>query len=255
MKTLFALLFATAVVASGSPPAAAAAGAFPVYDNMFFIGKPDTTPEGLIPSNIIYDSYIWPQDQNYGVLPSRNTFNAIVAAHSANPGPVVLDIEKLPLTGDPATIRQHLHVLSTLADWTHAAASGKIVGYYGYGTLTNVPPQNRRYARALARHVDAFFPPMYTYDTDRAAWTQRAEAEALEDRSYGKGKPVYFYMWAQYHDGTPMQFQWIDAGYWRFQLNTAFRNADGIVLWGPSRFDWDVSSGWWAATVAFIRHL
>jgi len=59
---------------------------FPVYDNMFYIGKPDTTQYGLVPSNIIDEGHIWPHGQNYGVLPSRSSFDAIVAAHMANPG-------------------------------------------------------------------------------------------------------------------------------------------------------------------------
>jgi len=39
-------------------------------------------------------------------------------------------------------------VLATLADWTRADAPGKAVGYYGYNTLTGVPPEDRTYARA-----------------------------------------------------------------------------------------------------------
>jgi hypothetical protein len=169
--------------------------------------------------------------QNYGVLPSRSSFDAIVAAHMANPGPIVLDIEKLPLKGSPGTIRQHLQVLETLADWTHADAPGKTVGYYGYNTLTGVPPANRSYAQELAHHVDAFFPSMYTFDDNQAAWATRAATEAAEDRALASGKPVFFYMWPQYHDGTPKQFQYIDAAYWQFQLNTAYLDADGVVLW------------------------
>jgi hypothetical protein len=228
---------------------------FPVYDNMSYIGKPDTKPYGLIPSNIIAERRIWPHGQNYGVLPSRSSFDAIVAANMSNPGPMVLDIEKLPLKGSPDVVNQHLQVLATLADWTRADAPGKAVGYYGYNTLTGVPPEDRTYAQQLARHVDAFFPSMYTFDDNHGAWATRAASEAAEDRSLGPGKPVLFYLWPQYHDGTPKQFQYIDAAYWQFQLSTAYRDADGIVLWGPSRFHWDESSGWWSATLAFIRQI
>jgi hypothetical protein len=167
----------------------------------------------------------------------------------------VLDIEELPLKGSPDTIRQRLHVLKTLADWTHADAPGKTVGYYGYNTLTGVPPANRSYAQELARHVDAFFPSMYTFDDNKGGWAARAQTEAAEDRGLAAGKPVYFYLWPQYHDGTPKQFQYIDAAYWHFQLSTAYRDADGIVLWGPSRLPWDETNGWWAATLEFMRQL
>ena len=228
---------------------------FPVYDNMFYIGKPDTTKYGLIPSNIIDDAHIWPHGQNYGALPSRGVFDALVAANNTNPGPTVLDIEKLPLKGSPSTIQQHLQVLATLADWTRADAPGKTVGYYGYNTLTGVPPASRSYAQQLARHVEAFFPSMYTFDDDQAAWATRAVTEAAEDRALAAGKPVFFYLWPQYHDGTPKQFQYIDTAYWKFQLDTSYKYADGIVLWGPSRFAWDETSGWWAETLEFVRQV
>ena len=58
---------------------------FPVHDNMFYIGKPDTKKYGLIPSNIIDEGHIWPHGQNYGVLPSSSAFDAIVAAHIGQP--------------------------------------------------------------------------------------------------------------------------------------------------------------------------
>ena len=228
---------------------------FAVFDNMSYRGKPDTTRDGLVPSNIVYEGSIWPHDKNYGVLPSRAAFDAVVRAHMANPGPLVLDIERLQLKGSPEIVHQHLKVLATLADWARAAAPEKLVGYYGSGTLTRVPPQNIPAARELARHVDAFFPPMYTFDDDRQAWAKRAQAEAAEDRALASDTPVFFYLWPQYHDGTPKQFRYVDAAFWKFQLRTARRDVEGIVLWSPSRFDWDDTSGWWAATQEFMRSL
>jgi hypothetical protein len=73
-----------------SPGAKRTRRSFPVYDNMSYIGKPDTTKYGLIRSNIIDDAHIWSHGQNYGVLPSRGVFDALVAANKANPGPIVL---------------------------------------------------------------------------------------------------------------------------------------------------------------------
>jgi hypothetical protein len=151
-------------------------------------------------------------------------------------------------------VHQHLKILATLADWARADAHGRPIGYYGTGTLTGVPPKNIPAARELARHVDAFFPSMYTFDDDQA-WTKRAKAEAAEDRGLLPGKPVFFYLWPQYHDGTPKQFQYIDAAFWKFQLRIARRYTEGIVLWSPSRFNFDDASGWWTATQEFMRSL
>jgi hypothetical protein len=251
------LLLAFSLVAA-RPNESAVAGdkrSFPIYDNLFYRGKPDTSREGLVAANILYENKIWPPGEAFGVLPSRNAFQAIVRLHVANPGPLVIDIEKLPLKGSPETARHNAETLAKLADWAHEAAPGKIIGFYGTNTLSRVAPSNLPEARELARHVDAFFPPMYTFDDDRVAWEKRAQESVAEARELGPDKPVYFYLWPQYHDGTPKAFQYVDAAYWKFQLETARRYSDGIVLWSPSKYDWNDATGWWSATQQFARTL
>ena len=63
------------------------AKSFPVYDNMYYNGKPDTAAVGLIASNILYENKIWPNRQNVGVLPTQEEFAVLVRAEIANPGP------------------------------------------------------------------------------------------------------------------------------------------------------------------------
>jgi hypothetical protein len=38
-----------------------------------------------------------------------------------------------------------------------------------------------------------------------------------------------------------------------FKLETALRFSNGIVLWSPSRYAWNDSIGWWAATREFLH--
>lgn len=226
---------------------------FIVYDNMFYRGKPDTAKEGLVASNILYESLIWPDHKRVGVLPKREDFVKLVRSSVANPGPLVIDVEDLPLSGDPQTAHAHMEVLAMLAVWAHQAAPKKVFGYYGTHTLTGVKGPFLKEARELARHVDAFFPPMYTFDDDQEKWGQRAQQELDEAHQLGPGKPVYFYLWPQYHDRTPKEFQFVSADYWKFQLETAHRLVNGVVLWGPSKFDWDNQTGWWSETQAFMK--
>ncbi len=42
---------------------------FPIYDNVFCKGKPDTSMNGLIASNILYENKIWPNKQDMGDQP------------------------------------------------------------------------------------------------------------------------------------------------------------------------------------------
>lgn len=250
---LIAPLFLAAIAALSL--AQTSGNVFPIYDNMFYKGKPDTAAFGLIPSNILYENKIWPNPHDVGTLPDRNAFQSLVRASIVNLGPLVLDIESVSLKASPDTARGNAAILARLADWAREAAPGKTIGYYGTNTLPDVPQPNFAAARELTRHVDAFFPSLYTFDDDRSKWKKRAETARNQSRELDPHKPVYFYLWPQYHEGTPKALHYIDAGYWRFQLETARRYADGIVLWSSSKYPWDDRSGWWNATQQFAASL
>jgi hypothetical protein len=47
----------------------------------------------------------------------------------------------------------------------------------------------------------------------------------------------------------------VNGDYWRFQLETAQRYGDGVVLWGPDAYPWNDKSGWWDATEQFAASL
>lgn len=235
--------------------AQASGKSFIVYDNMFYKGKPNTTQAGLIRSNILYENKIWPNRQNVGTLPDRGAFQALARAAIANPGPLVIDIETVSVRTNSEPARQNAQILATLADWAHEAAPGKIVGYYGTNTLSDVPSANLPFARELAKHVDAFFPSLYTFDDDRSRWERRAKTLLAQSRALDPKKPVYFYLWPQYHDGTKNAFRYVSGDYWKFQLETARRYGDGVVIWSSSSYAWDPQSGWWDATQDFARSL
>jgi len=226
---------------------------FTVYDNLFYQGKPNTAPAGLIASNILYEEAIWPHKVNYGKLPERSVFEATVLKSLTNPGPLVLDIEHLPLKGDATTVAQHLHTLEKLADWAREAAPGRKVGFFGTNTLQKIDPANLADARRLGRHVDAVFPELYTHGSDQDNWKKDALAAVAEAHSVAPGKPVYLYLWPQYVTGSKHQFEYFSADDWQFELSTSRDIANGVVLWSPSRFKWDDASGWWEATQKFLR--
>lgn len=82
-----------------------------------------------------------------------------------------------------------MEMLAKLADWAHQAVPGKVIGFYGTNTLSNVPPVNQANAKELANHVDAFFPSLYTFDDNRAGSEKPAQAQA---RALDAKKPIYF---------------------------------------------------------------
>jgi hypothetical protein len=100
-------------------------------------------------------------------------------------------------------------------------------------TLPRVQQDNNR-AASLARGVDMVFPSLYTFYPDQAGWLSFAAAQVCEARRLSSG-PVYVFLWPEYHPGSSSGGEAISPDYWRFQLETARRLADGIVIWGGLR--------------------
>jgi len=227
---------------------------FVVFDNMFYSGKPSTSPYGLIQSNVVYENKIWPDangttQADEQTLPTRAAFDTLMANYNAA-GPIALDVELLGLS---STANEQ--ILATLADWAAADHPGKRVGYYGYNTFDNVSTAHLPYAYALATHVSAMFPSMYTYNDDQTAWATLAAQEVAAARSIAPGQPVYLYISPQYHPGTAKAGQYVSAAYWAFQLQTAYSLADGVVIWSSSSYSWDDTTLWWEATQTFMQTL
>jgi hypothetical protein len=81
--------------------------------------------------------------------------------------------------------------------------------------------------------VDALFPSIYTFYTDRQGWVTYAIAQITEAKRKAKGKPVYAFLWPQYHESNLLLgLRPLDSDYWELQLNTVAQHADGVVIWG-----------------------
>ena len=98
-----------------------------------------------------------------------------------------------------------------------------------------------KFFASLANHVDVVFPSLYTFYNDQAGWEQYATANIAEARKYNK--PVYAFIWPQYHgSNATIGGQHIAGDYWRKQLETVYQYADGVVIWAGWGWqnDWDV---------------
>jgi hypothetical protein len=217
--------------------------------------KPDTALMGMVRCDIIYlDQFT--KKKGRDAIPDEQTYRATVRAHNVvAPGPIVLDIESLNLTG--ASGSKNIRTFIDLVKWTHEAAPGCIVGYYGHGLFPNPPDQQHMTeAKELARAVDAFFPSMYVFDDNRGGWKSKLESLIKQAHALAPGKPVYPYIWPQYHGGSKKQGQFVSGDYWTFQLQTARAcGANGAVIWLYTHSNWDGNAPWWQSTVRFATEL
>lgn len=248
---------------------------FLVFDGTLYGGKPDLSPHGLRSVSIAYAGQFgtrWHKTSD--TLPDKLVVQQVAKEALAKNVPVVIDIEHWLLVGDPSQVRASVSKYMTVLQWFKEAAPGLPVGYYGAPPIRDYwkslkSPMSKEWAsfakendqlRSLAESVDILFPSLYTYYTDRGGWVRYAYAQIAEARRLANGKPVYVFLWPQYHDSNPsLAWAHLPADFWRLQLQMAKQYADGIVIWGgwgPSgRVNWDENAAWWKVTKEFMKKL
>ena len=233
---------------------------FSVFDNTFYRDV-DLEQYGAVKSNVVYESPVAalsgqdparfrgerPASAELA-LPPKAAFQDLVRRTSRNPGPVVLDFETLYLRGTPAVAERRFRKLQTLLDWSREAVPGRTLGYYG--VLGNTEPRYLGLERRLAAGQDALFPSLYTFSTDRNAWLRHVRYVMGEAAAIAPNKPVYVYLWPQFHGGTKQAGRYLTPDQWEFELDTAAQVSSGAVIWGPNTGDPD--QAWVAATAGFL---
>jgi hypothetical protein len=247
---------------------------FLVFDGTLYADKPDLSLYGIEPITMTYVRQFgngWHKDASR--LPDKGTVQTLAREAQAKASPVVIDIEHWPLHGDLNQIRDSLSKYMTVLQWYKEAAPGLSVGYYGtppvrdYWRAITPPTSKERQSlsdendrlQPLAGTVDILFPSLYTFYNDQGGWVRYAYGQIAEARRCANGKPVYVFLWPQYHNSNRnLARTYLPADYWRLELETAKQYADGIVLWGgwgdnnrPAK--WEEEAIWWKVTKDFMR--
>lgn len=248
---------------------------FVVFDATLYKDKPSLAAYHVRPLTILYESRLFVANQPPASMPPEAIVRSLAYELRASPDPVVLDIERWPLTGDamavPSTVAKYLSLLS----WVTAEAPAVSFGLYGtvpipdYFRAASDPmsPQflawrtdNDRLAQ-IVDHVDALYPSIYTFYPDRQAWVAYAKAQIAEARRLAKGKPVYGFLWPLYHNqgNESLGSRPIEPDYWDLQLATMAQHADGVVIWGGwgghGPEPWNEEAPWWQVTKRFVQRL
>ena len=265
-----ALFLATACQKTTTPAPPPAAKSFVIYSAMQYQSMPDLSTIGLKPINLINETSLFTSATDNS--PDTNKVAALAAQASTMTGvPACLDIEAWSYTNSqlPNTISWFEEVISVFKEHD---TSG--LGFYGVvpndaynwtdiepvGSTHYVQWQNLNTALTpIADQVTFFFPSFYTDDNDTTSWKDFVSATLSELKRYNVTKPVYAFLWPQYHDGTPDQYQFLDTAVWRCELETLYPLVDGLVIWSSSKLlpgvsnVWDDSWPWWVTTQGFMR--
>lgn len=243
-------------------------GNFRLFDALLFSGKPELSGMGFERLELTGTSF-WvggrPADE-----PNEEYVRAYARSLSSRGVRLAcLDIEHWPMypQADDSTARGTIDKFLRIVRWMHEEAPEIQVGFYGLPPVRDYwsPTSGRsdallnwnRYNDELMRlgsEVDVIFPSIYTFYDDPTgdAWRTYALANIEQARKYGK--PVYVFLWPQYHDSNrALDGKLVPGSFWRLQLDTVYERADGVVIWGGWKLAWNPSADWWQSTLDFLR--
>jgi Hyaluronidase len=250
------------------PPSTAPQAKFVVFDGTLYQGKPSSSQLGMKPITVLYQASMWPgKSGDPQSVPNADVVRALALKASQSGGIAVVDIEQWQVTGDPATVAQSIDKYQETLQIFQQAAPSLQVGYYSVAPIRDYwspidgtqssnylawQQQNNTVA-PVAQQANALFPSAYTFYTDQDGWQKYAIAQVAEARRIAPGKPVYLFLWPQYDNGKGAQGgDYLSDDYWKMELETARKYADGVVIWGGWTQTWDSNASWWLETQQFM---
>ena len=277
MKTLFSCFFITVVACTAIVGEVKGVGKdFIVFDGTTYKNKPDLSIYGIKPINLIYRNALWRERKNINDLPEVTRVRESARGAKASRKIVIIDIEHWKLSGPKSIVIESLSKYMTVLRWFNDATPEVLFGYYGLPPLrdywraikdSNTPEYLSWQAendslQPLVDRVNVLLPSLYTFYTDREAWVKYALATIREARRYPGNKPVYVFLWPQYHQSNHfLGLKYLPADYWKLELETVRQYADGVVIWGGWDFDknakaqWDDDAPWVQVTKKFMKEL
>lgn len=247
---------------------------FVIFDATLYKNKPSFAGYPIRPITLLYEARLFPGKHAPTVMPQEQTVRSIGKELRGASQPVIIDIERWPLKGNPQDVKENVGKLVTILSWIKAEAPNIQVGAYGtvplndYWRAIRGPASKEHQAwqqdndrlDELAAQLDALYPSLYTFYPDRQGWVTYAVAQLTEARRKANGKPVYAFLWPQYHESNAkLRLQPVEQDYWELQLNTVSQHADGLVIWGgwgdQGAEPWDEEDPWWQVTKRFMSRI
>ena len=238
---------------------------FHVVDILIYKDKPDVTHLGMLPGN--GTAAFWRLGDARDEI-DEPAFRSEIEKWKDFPGLFYLELEQWPVCNAPdSTTERSMQKMSRAVAIVREVAPRMTFGIYGTPPAFGYWPivgrdstELRKWRecnvrlRQLASKVDVIMPSLYTFYDDEAGWEAFAKGQLMAAKAYGK--PVYPFLWPEYHESSPtLAGKLVPGPAWRRELEFVRRNADGVVLWNGWRRPWDERADWWLETVKFIRSL
>ena len=242
----------------------------PIYDATKYRAKPQRLADTFPPITVLYVNQLLGKKYTIDLVKLRQVASTLPPTEV----PYILDIEIWDVhIEDDNEANENIDKYILVIDTMKKARPDLKFGYYGvlpnrdYWAPVSSDPEklalwnriNKRLKR-LAEYVDVVCPSLYTFYDDLENWKQYALENIKRARQYGK--PVYPFLWPEYHNSNKhLRGQFIAGAVWGEQLAYVYEYADGIIVWGGWNLSkeyygpklWNENASWWRVTKAFLR--
>jgi hypothetical protein len=255
--------FLATLVAGGAAAALPATGAevgpgkpaFRIFNSMIYRALPNLQLLGM--PRLLSTGTLWRASVPHSEV-DPDGVTAAVRELVGKTSDFYFDLEEWPLQNVASqVIATNIDKLAQVASIARRAAPQLKFGFYDMAPRATYWPLvlqkapelaewhdlNRRSA-VIAANCDYTFPSLYTFYNNLRDWQAAARGVLQEARRYGK--PVYPFLWPQFHDSNAeYKGTYVPRDFWRQQLETVRDHADGFVLWGGYLQRWDENAPWW----------
>lgn len=241
---------------------------FQVYEALLYKNKPDLKEYKLKPIPIIYEATMFSTKKLNQLPGPLNISHATTIINQSGTDKAIIDIERWPLTGNKLKVRESIAKYKKVIEDLKSKGVNASIGYYGappirdFWRAVNAKNSGKYIAwqkdndnlKSIAEVVDVFYPSIYTFYPHQEGWIKYAESQISEARRLANGKPVIAFLWPKYHESNKLlRGKYVPAKFWRIQLETVKSLADGVVIWGGWKEEWNPNAEWWLETLNFIE--
>ena len=243
---------------------------FRIFNALLYEDMRETNSLCIEKINMLYSWRFFPRGHKDRMteMPKNKDIKTVIDSISDSNTLNVIDVEHWDLKSDKHARKSAENYFNLIASLKSMSPDKKF-GYYGVVPIVDFSrakqskksAQYKRWVRENSRlskvadQVDATLPSLYTINSNRKHWLSRATGQISEARRLAVNKPVYPFIWPDYHTqgGKYPKGYEIEADYWRLQLDYLRNNADGIVLWGGYKQTFSENMKWWQETIRFIN--
>ena len=257
---------------------------FKIFENIRYRNGPDLRSIGMEPLKIHYEAAFFSDRQPQGAYQDLRSgqdyplpdLSRVAAVARSSPAVSCVDIERYwnnwQKNGDEEIDPRAIDTYETICTaYDDALPRGHQYGLYSTLPLRSYwPVINNSMGRwrdtntdmmAVGDLVDMTFPSIYTFytdsDQDQNRWIIYAIEQIKEAKRIAPGKPCYPFLWPTFHSGNDaFKGKPVPPAYFRKQLDTCRKYADGVVIWTLSRnknIDFRDIPPWWVELKDFAQ--